>query len=1014
MKSEHNSDPRSDAVQIDSILEQVREKKKDLEPDAVPKRPMTPKGEEWELNTILHELGIEPARRKKVEPIIINVPGVPEAAPAVQEQPEQDKEDTAQPSAPGLEQAEKTGKKAGGRPVGRSGKSGKGRRPAAQRPAPSPQAEEQPAPALGRPAPEQAEDDGADSEPFIQDLHVQDTDPELPTLELPTIKAYADAEAQKQEEERRKIMEEAQREAQNTIHNAAQFAMQMEISRQMAAINDEDYLEPEEDAYDNRVFGQVEMDDNFREFFSKTVVVDRAAMDEAVNGHKKPGFLKRLFHKRALEETAPLTGEFDAIMPGTPGYVTAHEDELVQGGVGAAQGEAPKPADSGRRARRETVRTDTVGEITAEHTVENTGGLKADVFTLKMQELEEQRAQAEAARKKPTGRQIPGDIDIPLSDEEKARRSRARKLASMSDPASDVDEYSALSDAPIVAANLATMRKTRVLRMAVTGVLTLMLFYLGFAGRSGFPPVPDILDANTTPLFFLLTNFVLLAVCALSSITTLSSGFLGLAAEPTTDSFCALAVAGALVQNVAYLFVPAQFEVQETTLFAPVAALLLFANAVGKWMQIRVICRNFDLTSSGAEHAAAFLMQKPQLTKRLCAGLGETEPVLLVSRPTALVKGFLTQSFSARLYDAMAQTLSYILAGAGVVCAVICGVVQKDVMAGFSGLAGALCMAAPVACTLVYAVPSDLMQKYAAKYHAVIPGPSAVQALGSANTVLLNAGDLFPQGSVRLHGIKTFEKERIDLAILYAASILAKNCDTLKDIFLGIIQNNTKLLYPVESVTAEAGYGFTGWIEHNRVIIGNREMMLRHDIEVPSMDYEQKYTKNGQYAAIYLSVSGKLFGMFLVSYKPSRGAARILNSLTRSGISVIVQSEDFNVTSSLVASTYRIPQSTVKVLSQPECDALNAETAYRATSDGVMIHDGSCASFLGGMRAASCAAAGEHLARSVQAGAILFSALVCVVLSFYAGLAGLSLGLVILYQLAWGAITVAMPVIKRP
>lgn len=557
------------------------------------------------------------------------------------------------------------------------------------------------------------------------------------------------------------------------------------------------------------------------------------------------------------------------------------------------------------------------------------------------------------------------------------------------------------------------MRRTRLARTVFTGVLALVLIYLGLAAR-GPLPLPEFLDPAQKPLFFLLLNFVLLACGALGSITTMLSGFLGLAEDPTTDSFCALAVAGALIQNVAYLFQSPTFDPAKITLFTPVAALLLFGNALGKWMQIRGICRNFDQVSSGSEHAAAFLMPQMQLVKRLCSGLGEPQPVLLVSRPTALVKGFLSQSFSARLYDAMAQKLSYVMAGAGVVCAVICGVKAQSVFPAFTGLAGALCLAAPLACTLVYAVPAQIMQNFAAKHNAVIPGPSAIQALGRANTVLLNARDLFPIGSVRLHGIKTFEKERIDVAILYAASILATHCDTLKDIFLNIIQNNTKMLYNVESVTAEAGYGFTGWIEHNRVIIGNREMMRRHDIEVPSLDYEQRYTKNGKCAPIYLAVSGKLFGMFIVSYRPSRSAAQILSRLTKSGISVIVQSDDFNVTSELMAATYRIGKGTVKVLSQPECDALDAETAYRATSEGVMIHDGTCASFLGGMRAASCAADGEHLARNVQAGAMIFSAVLGLVLAFFAALGGLSLGIVLLYQIAWAALTVAIPLLKKP
>ena len=34
---------------------------------------------------------------------------------------------------------------------------------------------------------------------------------------------------------------------------------------------------------------------------------------------------------------------------------------------------------------------------------------------------------------------------------------------------------------------------------------------------------------------------------------------------------------------------------------------------------------------------------------------------------------------------------------------------------------------------------------------------------------------------------------------------------------------------------------------------------------------------------IYLAVSGKLFGMFLVSYRPDRAAARVLEGLRRSG-----------------------------------------------------------------------------------------------------------------------------------
>ena len=161
-------------------------------------------------------------------------------------------------------------------------------------------------------------------------------------------------------------------------------------------------------------------------------------------------------------------------------------------------------------------------------------------------------------------------------------------------------------------------------------------------------------------------------------------------------------------------------------------------------------------------------------------------------------------------------------------------------------------------------------------------------------------------------------------------------------------------------------------------------------------------------------MAGKLFGMFLVSYRPDRRAAETLDSLAQSGISVLVQADDFNITAPLVAATYGIPEGTVKVLSQHEQDALETELAYRPESEGVMMHTGACASFLGGMHAAARAAAGERLAGVVQTAAVALGAVLSVALGFYEGLTGLSLGTVLAYQLVWCAIIASVPFAKKP
>ena len=36
----------------------------------------------------------------------------------------------------------------------------------------------------------------------------------------------------------------------------------------------------------------------------------------------------------------------------------------------------------------------------------------------------------------------------------------------------------------------------------------------------------------------------------------------------------------------------------------------------------------------------------------------------------------------------------------------------------------------------------------------------------------------------------------------------------------------------------------SAWVESKRVLIGNRELMLNHGVDIPSKDYEERYAKD--------------------------------------------------------------------------------------------------------------------------------------------------------------------------
>ena len=575
-----------------------------------------------------------------------------------------------------------------------------------------------------------------------------------------------------------------------------------------------------------------------------------------------------------------------------------------------------------------------------------------------------------------------------------------------------VEDYENPGDAPAVQQDLEHLRFVTAIRTLISGVIGIMLLYLGLAvGESPLPPIAAI-DPSVAPTAFLTVNLLmLLAACAVNW-RVFVNGIRGIWGTPTPDTIPAMAGIAAALQIIILLMSAESFDASKVTIFAAPAALLLCFSALGKYLLSGVFRTNFEMLTSGTNHVAAFAVEDEELSRKIAQGLGEPEPRLLANRPTTLIRGFLRRSFSVRDSDYMLQKMSWLLAIAALVATAITLVTDRGTAAAFTVLAGTLCLGGPISVTLMSAVPSMLMQKSAARVGAIIPGWDSIAEMGATNMVVVGARDLFPEKCVRLHAIKTFEKERIDLAILYAASVLVPACDTLRDVFMNIIQGKTDILFPVENLQNEPGYGFTAWVQHNRIIIGNRAMMEKQGVEMPSLDYENRYTK-GVKQPVYLAVSGRLFGMFLVSYKADQQAAQVLSDLRNHGISVLVKSDDFSLTSSLIKEIYGLPDGCLKVMNAAERKDLEPLVEYSQSTEGCMGHLGSFASFVGGLLAASDAANAERLSSLVQAAGIVVSAVLSILLAFTGGISELALPALILYQAAWTVLTLIISLLKK-
>lgn len=541
----------------------------------------------------------------------------------------------------------------------------------------------------------------------------------------------------------------------------------------------------------------------------------------------------------------------------------------------------------------------------------------------------------------------------------------------------DSDDFivSRFSDDPAeIFDELKNFRFTLAVRVVLSGICSAVLLYMSLAASKGLP-LPPFISPAAQPLMFYLANLVFFAFVLIGFLPTIANGIAGFFAAPTKDSFMVVPALLCFAQLNVAVFTHSTVNTQTTTLFAGMCALAFGFNALGKYIDSNTILRNLSLAEVPEGINAGYVIKDFEDVKRLARSLEEKNPQILVSRRTGYISNFISGGFSNHASEKHCRLLAILAAVGAVVCGVIGFVLTKDISKAVFAAAGASVLMLPLGHSLISSVPSSLMQKALNKVGALVNGWQGIYQLSDATHVSFDAKHLFPKGCVVLHGIKTFEKERLDLAILYAASIAIEKCDNLRPVFMNVIDGKMDMLYPLESCEYKVGQGYVAWIENNRVIMGNRSIMQDYNVALPPLSMETQYiTENKK--PVYLSVNGKLFGMFVVSYHADEAVKDNLLHLVEQGKCVILQSNDFSIDSRLLEQVYDLPQDTVQVLNKTETALLLGYTEYAESTDSAMAHLDSLHSLSAGFFGADSAkraAATCSLVQiiSIAAGAVL-------------------------------------------
>ena len=527
---------------------------------------------------------------------------------------------------------------------------------------------------------------------------------------------------------------------------------------------------------------------------------------------------------------------------------------------------------------------------------------------------------------------------------------------------------------------LIDFRQTLSMRMMLGFVCAGILAYLNMAASANWP-VPAFIAPAAQPMMFYIACTVIYAIAFVGFLPTVLSGFASVKGAPAPDSLVSLGAVLAMVQLLCLVVFSAKVSADSTTIFGAFICLGLGFNAMGKKIATTTIIKNLTLANAPEGINAGYIINDNDAVKRLARTLDEKLPKILVSRKTGAITNFIQAGFSIHNSDYTARKLAVFSWVVTLVCFVMGLVLSKNFATAVFCAAGGAALQVPLSQTLVNSVPSALMQKSLEKVGALVNGWQGIDQLSKTTHVNFDAKHLFPTGTVILHGIKTFEKERIDLAIIYAASVLIEKCDTMRPVFMEVIEGKTDILYPLDSCEYIEKQGYVSWINNNRVIVGNRTLMEQYDVAMPPLSLEARFTKEGR-KPVYLAVGGKLFGMFVVSYRQDEIVKENLDKLMEKGVSIILSSTDFNIDENLIEEIHGIPSDCVSVLNQKEATLLAQFTDYAPECEACMAHLDSLPSLVAGFCSAESAKSAENICSMIQIASVLIGAVLAVLFTW--------------------------------
>ena len=327
------------------------------------------------------------------------------------------------------------------------------------------------------------------------------------------------------------------------------------------------------------------------------------------------------------------------------------------------------------------------------------------------------------------------------------------------------------------------------------------------------------------------------------------------------------------------------------------------------------VYKNFVRVSSDIKKYGITLIDDAPTTFAMSKNAIDGDVLIAAPRPIKNVTDFIKNSTFDVDFDGRAKLIFYIGLIFAFLSGIAFGVYRDDFMSGVITLCAFSSIFAPLTTLACSVMPLSSAEKHLSRYGAVLTSLRSAKQIEQANACVIDCNSLFPKGTIKLRDMKVINENNLEETIACACAITETANSPLAPIFRNIMETNKAVKIPVaDSIKYEDRLGITGWVGNKRIYIGNRALMLAHEIKVPDAENDKRLMRDG-YFPVYVATDTKICALLVLKYIPNQNIAKELDRISAMGLTILINNCDQNISEEMVCDYFDLYSDSVKVMS---------------------------------------------------------------------------------------------------